>query len=231
MAEEGLFTDDDVFKIKTTDIKRLLQYHMEDILHLLDGSTIIVYFKQCTNSVIDNKYDGKPGIAAKIQRHEGNAGVTTVIGGITLLALKMIEYKAPLHHEAVTDGLLKAQFQKMYKSNEGFLAQYCGIDIRQSFSWRDLVQFAEDVLVFSQPLNNSRRYNMLFLDKSSVQLWQFVYRGMAREMFGDVFASSALALAYTQKMLALVECDLKVERHRELLLEFNETDQSHRFFE
>jgi len=119
----------------------------------------------------------------------------------------------------------------VYKSNEGFLAQYCVTDIRQSFSWRDLVQFAEDVLVFSQPLNNSCRYNMLFLDKSSVQLLQFVYRGMAREMFGDVFASSALALAYTQKMLALAECDLEVESHRELLLEFNETDQSHRFFE
>ena len=54
---------------------------------------------------------------------------------------------------------------------------------------------------------------------------------MARETFGDVFASSALALAYTKKNLALTECDLEVERHRELLLEFNETDQSHRFFE
>jgi len=111
-AEEELFTDDDAVKIGTTDIKRLSRYHMEDVLCLLDGSTMIVYFKQCANSVIDNKYDGKPDVAAKIQQDQGIAGNTMVIGGITFLALKMNVYEAPLHHEAVTGGLLKAQFQK-----------------------------------------------------------------------------------------------------------------------
>jgi len=120
-AEEEMFTDNDAFKIETTDIKRLSRYHMEDVLRLLYGSNMIVYFKQCANSIIDTKYDGKPGVAAKIQQDWGIAGDTTVIGGITFLALKMNVYKAPLHHEAVIGGLLKAEFQKMYKSNEGFL--------------------------------------------------------------------------------------------------------------
>ena len=80
-------------------------------------------------------------------------GDTTVIGGITFIALKVKIYEAPLHHKAVTGGLSKAQFQTLYKSNEGFSVEYCGTTIHQSFSWTDLVLLAEDALFFGQSLN------------------------------------------------------------------------------
>ena len=67
-AEENLSTENDTFTTKITNIKRLPRYHMEDILRLLDGSTMIVYFKQSNTSVMHTEYDGKPNIAAELQR-------------------------------------------------------------------------------------------------------------------------------------------------------------------
>jgi len=67
----------------------------------------------------------------------------------------------------------------------------------------------------------------MFWDKASIPLLQFVYCGMVQETFGNVFTSSALALVFTQKMLSLTECELKIEQHQELLFEFNKTNQSH----
>ena len=64
----------------------------------------------------------------------------------------------------------------------------------------------------------------------NVSLVEMVYREISKETFGDAYASQSLTLAYTQQMLALTNFELNLERHRDLLLEFNETAQSHRVF-
>jgi len=91
---------------------------------------------------------------------------------------------------------------------------------------KEAVSLAEDVPFFDRPLDQCRWYNDVFNDMSLISLVKYVYRGLAMEMFWDIFSSSVLCIAYTPKMVAMTKHNLEEDHHWDRLLEFNKNKHS-----
>ena len=124
---------------------------IEDVLRLIGGALMVVYFKASNDTIIHKKFNSKPEIAASLQRESGIAGYIIIIRGCAYLALKVQVYEAPMHHDAMTGRISKAQFEKLFKFNKGFSVEYCGTTISHLVAWRDIIKLAEDVLFFGPP--------------------------------------------------------------------------------
>jgi len=96
-----------------------------------DSDNLIAYY-WCNK--IDDKWKGKPLAAAEQQKRAKIAGHKTMIGGINLYGIKAKICKAHLLHDASPGGISKKQIEKVHKRNEGFVIEYCNIDLHQTFS-------------------------------------------------------------------------------------------------
>ena len=95
--------------------------------------------------------------------------------------------------------------------------------------WRQVIEYASDLLIFGPPLDGTRRYQLCFSDRGD-EYCKRVYKNLAKETLGDVLASSALAMAYQEKVIQLRDNEIERLRTKEDIVDFNETKNGERFF-
>ena len=109
------------------------------------------------------------------------------------------------------------------------LAQRLGVfslHLIKNMRSHSLVQASE---IFGPLLNGHRQNKRLFRDKTNIQLLCCIYYNTSLGTLGGVYSSTALLLAYKEKLLAV--CENKIQdMKRERLLGFDETPHSQQFF-
>ena len=90
----------------------------------------------------------------------------------------------------------------MFREKEGFTLQHDGTDKILTLTWREVISFASDLLIFGPPLDGTRRYNLCFRDRADAYSKR-IYKNLAKETLGDVQSSSALTMAYQEKVIQL----------------------------
>mmetsp|Transcript_36303 Transcript_36303/g.73941 ORF Transcript_36303/g.73941 Transcript_36303/m.73941 type:complete len:359 (+) Transcript_36303:1031-2107(+) len=105
-------------------------------------------------------------------------------------------------------------FMSAYNDGRGFEVQFdnvegeCG---RKHFAWRHLIEHPMKYLFFGSPLTATLTNNRLFDDAWDVNYIHHIFLQMARECWGDAYASAALLSAYLGKLLQEKERNVKTE--------------------
>ena len=77
------------------------------------------------------------------------------------IILKATILVAPVHINCESGGASISQLKTYFNRREGFTIQFDGTDEMLTFSWKDVVDMAEDVYFFGPPQNGARRYEKL----------------------------------------------------------------------
>ena len=108
---------------------------------------------------------------------------------------------APVHIDCELGTVSMSQLENYFNRREGFTIQFDGTDENITFSWKDVLDMAEDIYFFGLPQNGVRRYEKLFYHKHQVPYLQKVFQHMARETVSDVYSSRTLALAFQDALV------------------------------
>ena len=187
--------DDEAKRLETTNIKRVSRCHFEDLVGYVPGQKLAVYIAKDSHLITD-VFSGVPNKARLKQKRDGIAGDIVVVASRKFIVLKATIVEAKAHIDCVAGAINLKQFKKFFSKSEGFAINLDGTSEQITFSWMDVISMAEDVYFFGPPLNGARRYEKLFVDKHREDYVKQVFHDMSRETFGDVYASSALLVAY-----------------------------------
>ena len=235
VAKEDLLVDEEARLVHVTDARRLSHCHFEDILRMQEGARVVLYFKTNINStnlcseLLSKPFHGKPWHAAEDQRQAGIAGNVSSIVGTKFLVLRATIFRARYHHDAVAGFISLAEMKDLFLKKQGFTVKFDGTKIIQTLTWQEVIQYAEEILIFGPPLDGTRRYNTCFRDRGA-EYCKRVYRHLGNETLGDVQSSSALALAYQEKVIQIQQNEIHRLQNKTELAGFNETVHGERFF-
>ena len=140
---------------------------------------------------------------------------------------------ATAHHDAVYGCLNQKRMTDLYNRNKGFTVQFneaSGTHSRLTLDWKHVIELVDNLLVFDPPLDGCRLYHKCFYDKTNIKYVKRVFYNLAKETKGDIYTSSALTLAYTQKTLQMRENKIHDLKTQHLLVTFDETTHSCLFF-
>ena len=82
----------------------------------------------------------------------------------------------------------------LFDANEGFVVDFDGTQskggtpFRLTFSWRSVIDQAEDIYFFGPALDGSRNYIKQFRDRTNIIYLRSIYMNLARETYGDVLS-------------------------------------------
>ena len=97
--------------------------------------------------------------------------------------------------------------------------------------WHEVISLANFFLVFGPLLVGTRRYNLCFRDRANAYSTQ-IYKNIAKETLGEVQSSSALTMAYQEKVIQLCTNEihfLRTAPYNDFIC-FNKTEHDERFF-
>ena len=215
VCSEDLLVDAAAAACAVTYVTRLSRYHVEGVIRLQVDARLALYFqsnKRGTDMVpvfSKKPYNGWPAQAAVLQRQSGSAEDLVTVGGKKYHVLRCKIITATAHHDALSGGLSVEQVARYYKRSEGFTVQFAGTSITTTIPWPALIDLAEDLMVFGPPLDGSRRYSKCFnQNRSDLGTLRAIFRGLARETIGDVYATSALVMAYAERVNAVLQSSL-----------------------
>ena len=114
-----------------------------------------------------------------------------------------------LWHASVKRGALSAAFvQRMYRQeviqftfSPAELTDNLPYPTRIDVRWNDMVDNADEILVFGPRRPTIRNFNELFRRKTRSTYIHHVYRQMVKETLGDARASSSLSMSYQSRMM------------------------------
>ena len=119
------------------------------------------------------------------------------------------------------------QIAYLYKCSKGFTDMFAGTSITVTILSSALIDLANDLLVFDPSLDGSRRYSKCFHAKrTDIVTLRTIFRGLARETTGDVYATSALAMAHDERVNAVLETSLALEKRSDPPLVFSDSKHS-----
>ena len=145
-------------------------------------------------------FDGKLWDAAQLQRDASVGGDITTLTGKKYVVLKTTMLHARFYHDAVSGEVSLSQLQKRFFAKEGFTLKHDGTESTLTLSWKQVIGLSEDLLLFGPPLDGTRQYRRCFKGKAE-SYCKRVYNNLAKETPGDVLTSSALTMAYQEKMI------------------------------
>ena len=157
----GILLDEDAYNLETTDAKRLSRLHWEDILRVQQGEKIVAYFRKDA-AVIHDVFEDYPKIAAKLQRQANVAGEEVKLNGSTFYVLRATMFTANFHLAAVSGQMTWAQLRKHFTDKDGFVIQFDATDKKLTFSWMEVIDYADSVYFFGAPVEGVRNYARLF---------------------------------------------------------------------
>jgi hypothetical protein len=105
-------------------------------------------------------------------------------------------------------------FMSAYDDGRGFEVQFENVEGEcgsKHFAWRHLIEDPMKYLFFGSPLTATLTNNRLFDDAWDVNYIHHIFVQMARECWGDAYASAALLSAYLGKLLQEKERNVKTE--------------------
>ena len=108
------------------------------------------------------------------QKEDGIGGDFTTISSKKFIVLKVTIVEAKAHIDCNAGAVSLPALAEYYKKKEGFVLQFDGTTEKVTFSWRDVVDMAEDIYFFGPPQNGARRYEKLFRQKVRVEYLQQV---------------------------------------------------------
>ena len=234
-ARDDLLIDEDARLCNVTDQRRLSRCHFEDLLRLQSGARLVLYLKtnsRSTNvcpSLVLKPFDGKLWDAAQLQRDASVGGDITTLAGKKYVVLKTTMLHARSHHDAVSGDVSLSQVQKRFFAKEGFTLKHDGTESTLTLSWQQVIALSEDLLIFRPPLDGTRQYRRCFKGKGE-SYCKRVYKNLAKETLGDVLTSSALTMAYQEKMIEFREKEIARLRLAKDVVAFNDTKHGERFF-
>ena len=233
-ARDDLLIDEDARLCNVTDQRRLSRCHFEDLLRLQSGARLVLYLKtnsRSTNvcpSLVLKPFDGKLWDAAQLQRDASVGGDITTLAGKKYVVLKTTMLHARSHHDAVSGDVSLSQVQKRFFAKEGFTLKHDGTESTLTLSWQQVIALSEDLLIFGPPLDGTRQYRRCFKGKGE-SYCKRVYKNLAKETLGDVLTSSALTMAYQEKMIEFREKEIARLRLAKDVVAFNDTKHGERF--
>jgi|SaaInl74LU_5_DNA_1037368.scaffolds.fasta_scaffold09544_2 hypothetical protein len=130
-----------------------------------------------------------------------------------------IFFKCHLVPNEVNDAINKCEmsyndFMSAYDDGRGFEVQFENVEGEcgsKHFAWRHLIEDPMKYLFFGSPLTATLTNNRLFDDAWDVNYIHHIFVQMARECWGDAYASAALLSAYLGKLLQEKERNVKTE--------------------
>jgi hypothetical protein len=124
---------------------------------------------------------------------------------------------------------LLASYNIYFFAKEGFTLKHDGTDFTLTLSWKQVIMLSEDLLIFGPPLDGTREYRRCFKGKGET-FCKRVYRNLAKETLGDVLTSSALTMAYQEKMIDFRNKEIVRIQSSKYVVSFNETAHGEQFF-
>ena len=98
-------------------------------------------------------------------------------------------------------GMTRGTFEKVYFNEGGGLGfDLDNTDKKLTFSWRSIVDSADDVMFFGCPLDGTRSFDTIFVGKQDVEYAHHVFRQFASEYKGDSRASAQLYASYQKRL-------------------------------
>ena len=136
--------------------------------------------------------------------------------------------KAGCYLAALSGALTLPKLKSYFKRKDGFVVAYRGTDVKITFSWREVIDMADDVCFFGEPRGAARDYSRLFCSVFSRPYAQQIYYDIRRETAGDLFASYALSNVFLTCMMNVYK--KAVETQSVPMLTFYESDDSGGFY-
>ena len=233
-----LLVDESAYRMRTTKVKRLSRVHWEDVIQLKEGTPVVLYIAHESDlvrkkvatvqrkMVRDEERNMSP--QQRADRGDNKAGETISLSGRKYICLRARIQTARMHHDAMNGLISLAQLQTLYDRNEGFTLRFDGVDDTLTLAWKEMVELADQVLIFGRPYESTRNYDRLFRDKHKEVYVQQIFQDLSRETWGDHVASYALLCAYQNRLLTLAR-EKKAEPKIQWL-NFYETDKTDAFF-
>ena len=199
------------------------------------GGRLVLYLRlnqrasNLCSELLGKPFEGKSWAAVLAQRAAGSGGSVCTIAGKRHVVLRSTIKHARAHHDATAGVISLPQIQAMYHGNEGFTIQHDGTSILLTLKWREVLAFADQLLIFGPSTNSTRRYNRCFRDRGAGYVDR-VYKNLARETLGDVRQSSALLVAYLERVVVLRDNEIVDVHNHDDDLGFYETVNGERFF-
>ena len=202
--------DEDAEDANSTDIRRLSRYHMENVIRCQDGDSLLLFFKQASD-VVHNLWGDKVGRAVVAQDAAG-FGISTSICGDMYTCVRVSVSRAHLHHDMKFGRMSRAEFRRRYRAKDSFgmTLDRTGEELL-SIQWRQIVELAEDILIFGPPTKRSLQYEEVFRWKTDGAKLRSIFLTLSRETFGDSYSSQSLRLAYKDRLVEVMEDQMDKE--------------------
>jgi len=234
-ARDNLLVDEDARVCNVTNARRLSRYHFEDLLRVQTETRLVLYLRlnqRSTNlagPLLKKPFEGKPWDIALKQRTSGSAGDVVSLSGVKYLVVKVKMLHARAHHDAVSGQLTLGRAKDLFRKKEGFTLEYDGTDVAVSIGWCHIIDLASDLLVFGPPLDGTRLYSECFDDRGEKYCMR-VCMHLAKETHGDVYASSALLLAFQDRILAIRSGEIERLKIADPTVDFHDSPKGDLYF-
>ena len=204
----------------SNDLMNLRRLHVEDMLHQHDGDTKIHFRVFISKDEGTQRWKDATRIYNSQRR---NKQLDLGVQKRTIMGKEYFELYAELQtndiHAQIKDGKLsRDSITTLYNDDkQGFKMQFIGLkNTTMSFQWKDMVDYAEDLLIFGKPPKSLRLYSHLFNDKASLSYIHAILRQFALETRGDALAANSLAMAYFQKISIVTSENLDIMAEKKM---------------
>ena len=138
-----------------------------------------------------------------------------VFGGREFFGLYATMMPNSVHRSIIAGDRPLSSIEDLFASGEGgFAMKFEGVPAPKAvmhFQWRDMVDSADDLLIFGAKKGTARSYGGLFRFKSNSSYLHHIYRQLADEARGDVSAAHAVSSVYFQKRMAVSETERETQ--------------------
>ena len=194
-------------------VEDMIQLHSEDELHPIHLRVFIATDNE------DPRWDNKEAFYNSQRRKNSELGLG-IEKKVKIMRKVYYELYARLvpsdTHKSIKDGTTtRDDIISLYNQDEGFDLKFIGVKSRKKkndvlkFKWKDMVDNAEDLMIFGRKHKTARDFLRLFRDRDSLTYQHHIFRQFALETQGDVTAANALTAAYYMKRTLIAEDDLK----------------------
>ena len=194
--------------MQTTNIKRLMRLHWEDMLRYRVGQPLLIYIKKKAPE-LHERFAHAPTIAAEAQRQANVAGQDVKVISEFYLCLMATITTCNSPSDVVSGGMSEAQLKRLFLAKEGFTVAFDATALKLTLSWMDMMDLSNDVLFFGPPQNKTRVYDGIFHEVNSINKCDHRFYQMARETEGDVINSQAKHSSISLSLASMQRCDLR----------------------
>jgi len=202
-----------------SDRRQLSRLHAEDMMQQYseDESNPIPFRVFIATDNTDPRWDNKMAFYNSQRRKNSDLGLG--IEKVTIMGKEYYELYAYLvpsdTHKSIKDGTTTTKdIISLYNQGSGFDLVFAGVQTKRNkintlkFAWRDMVDYAEDLMIFGRKHKTARDFLRLFRDRDSLTYQHHILRQFALETRGDVTAANALTAAYYMKRSFIANDDL-----------------------